>query len=80
MKNAGFVIVGTVLASGLTVLNQLLHGTKSMRPVIGGFIVGTVLLLLAMFNTAIAGALALLVLLASILKNGVPILEKLNAT
>lgn len=70
------VIAGTVMSTGLTVLNDLLKGTINMRPIIGGFIVGTALLVIAMFNTPIAVALALLMLVTSVLINGTPILEK----
>jgi len=78
MKSTSVVIAGTVLATGLTVLNNLLQGTKSFHPVIGGFIVGTVLLTLAFFSTDMAAALALLLLVTSVLMNGVPILKKVS--
>lgn len=74
--NTSFIVAGAVMATGLTSLRQLLEGKLSMRPIIGGFIVGTMLLTMAFFNTDIAGALALLLLVASILNNGIPILNK----
>jgi hypothetical protein len=70
------VVAGTIAATGLTVLNNLLQGKVSMRPVIAGFVVGTFLLLMAFFNTQIAAALALLLLLTSMLVNGLPLLQK----
>lgn len=70
------VIVGPVVATGLTVLNQLLNGTPTFRPVIAGFVVGTGLLLLAMFSMQVAAALALLILITSVFTNAAPILEK----
>lgn len=80
-RQTSVVIAGTVLAAGLTSLNQLLNGELSMKPIIGGFVVGTFLLVIAFFNTAIAAALALLLLISSILINGVPVMQKvMNAT
>lgn len=75
-KQTTVVIAGTVTATGLTVLNQLLHNRLSMKPVIGGFIVGTALLMIAFFSTDIAAALALLMLTTSVLANANPILQK----
>lgn len=72
----GTVIACVVVATGLTSLNQLLNNQRSMRPVIGGFVVGTMLLTLAFFAPAVASALALLILVSSVLTNGVPIMEK----
>lgn len=70
------VIAGTVVATGLTVLNDLLNGRLSMRPIIGGFIIGTSLLIMAFFNTSIAAAISLLLLTTSLFMNGVPVLTK----
>ncbi len=75
-QNTTVIVTGTVVATGLTSLKQLLEGKLSMRPIIGGFVVGTVLLISAFFNTEIASALALLLLVTSVLNNGIPILEK----
>jgi hypothetical protein len=73
---ASLIVTGTIVASGMTVLNQLLNGSITMRPVIGGFIVGTSLLILALFNPQIASALALLLLVSSLLNNAAPVLAK----
>jgi hypothetical protein len=70
------IVAGTIAATGLTVLNDLLQGKRTFRPVIAGFVVGTFLLLAAFFSTEIAAALALLMMLTSILINGVPIMNK----
>lgn len=70
------IVAGTIAATGLTVLNDLLQGKRTFRPVIAGFVVGTFLLLAAFFSTEIAAALALLMMLTSILVNGVPIMNK----
>ena len=74
--DASIVVGGVVIATGLTVVKQLLDSKLSMRPVIGGFVVGTGLLLLALVNTPIATALTLLIVTTSILTNGAFILEK----
>ena len=74
--NTTMIVAGTIAATGLTVLNDLLQGKRTFRPVIAGFVVGTFLLLAAFFSTEIAAALALLMMLTSILVNGVPIMNK----
>lgn len=75
-RNVTTVIAGTAVATALTSLNQLLNGTPSFRTIIGGFVVGTGLLVLAMFSTPVAAALALLILITSLLVNAAPILQK----
>jgi len=74
MHNVSMVIGGVVVATGLTSLHQLIAGKLSMQPVISGFVVGTALLITAFFSTGIASAIALLLLVASVMNNGVPIL------
>lgn len=73
------IVASVIAATGLTVLDDLLHGRLAMKPVIGGFIVGTGLLFIAFFNTPIAAALALLLLITSLLVNAVPVLEKVTS-
>lgn len=75
IQDTGVVITGTILATGLTSINQLIEGKLSMRPILGGFVVGTFLLMIALFNTGIAVALALLIMVTSILINGLPIMQ-----
>jgi len=70
------IIAGVIVSTGLTVLNQLLQGEVKVQPVIGGFVVGTMLLILAFFSVEIAAALALLLVVTSVLTNGASILEK----
>ena len=74
----GIVIGGVVVATGLTVLKDLLEGKKQFRPVIAGFVVGTLLLTIAMFSAPIAAALALLLLATSVMTNSIPILTKVS--
>jgi hypothetical protein len=76
MGSTSTIIAGVVAATGLTVLNDLLAGNLAMKPVIAGFVVGTFLLVIGLFNTPIAGALALLLLITSVFVNGVPVLRK----
>lgn len=76
ITGGGTIIAATVGATGLTVLKQLLDGDINVKPVIGGFIVGTMLLMMAFFSVEIATALSLLLLLTSVLQNGTSILEK----
>lgn len=74
--NPTSILASVILATGLTVLKQLLDGQLAMKPIIGGFLVGTGLLVLSFFNVQIAVGLALMTLLASVLNNGVPVLNK----
>lgn len=74
--DASLVVGGVVVATGLTVLKQLLDSKLSMRPIIGGFVIGTGLLMLALISTPVATALALLILTTSVLTNGSFILQK----
>lgn len=78
MKSAGTIITSMVVATGLTELNLLLKGTKSFRPVISGFVVGSILLLLAFVSVEVATMLALMILLASVMYNIGGILERTN--
>lgn len=70
------VIGGTVVATGLTVLNQILNGTATIKPVIAGFIVGTFLLIICFFSVEVAAAFSLLLLTTSVLVNAGGILSK----
>jgi hypothetical protein len=75
-RNVNTILASVVAATALTALKQLLDGKLSMRPIIGGFIVGAGLLIMSFFAVEIAVGLALMILLASVLNNGVPVLEK----
>ena len=75
-QNPNVIIPSVVGAIALTEVKLLLDGKLGMRPIIGGFIVGAGLLIMSMFMTEIAVALSLMILLGSILNNGVPVLEK----
>jgi hypothetical protein len=75
-RNINTILASVVAATGLTSLKLLLDGNLSMRPILGGFIVGTGLLIISFFAVEIAVGLALMILLASVLNNGVPVLEK----
>jgi hypothetical protein len=74
--NPNTILASIVTAIGLTAIKQLLDGKLSMRPIIGGFVVGAGLLIMSIFTVEIAVGLAVMILLASVLNNGVPILEK----
>jgi hypothetical protein len=76
MRNVSTVIGGVIVATGLTVLNDLLNGEIRMQPVISGFVVGTFLLILAFFSTPVAAALALLLVVTSVMRNGGAVLAK----
>jgi uncharacterized BrkB/YihY/UPF0761 family membrane protein len=76
VKAATTIIASVVAASGMTTLNQALNADISVKPAIGGFIVGTTLLILAFFSVEIATALALMLLVSSILINATGILDK----
>jgi uncharacterized membrane protein YphA (DoxX/SURF4 family) len=75
----GTVIIGaTVTATGLTMLNKLLQGNVTVKPIISGFIVGTMLLIVGFWTVPVAAALALLLLVTSVLVNGEGILEEVS--
>lgn len=76
LRGGTLVIAGTVTATGLTVLNQLLRGEVQVKPIISGFIVGTMLLILAFWSVPVAAALSLLILVTSIFINAPAILEE----
>jgi len=78
MKGAATIIAATIAATGLTTLNGILNSKVSVQPVVGGFIVGTFLLMIAFFSVDIAVALALMFLVSSVLLNAVPILSKVQ--
>lgn len=77
MKAATTVIASVIAATGLTWLNGTLKGSPSVKPVIGGFIVGTILLILAFFSVEIATAFALMLLVSSVLINATSILKEM---
>ena len=79
MRNVTTVIGGVIVATGLTVLNDLLNGEIRMAPIISGFIVGTFLLIIAFFSAEIASALALLLVVTSVLRNGGNVLAKVQS-
>lgn len=78
MRSAATIIAATIAATGLTVLDDILHGRVNVKPVVGGFIVGTFLLMIAFYSVDIAVALALMFLVSSVLLNAVPILSKVQ--
>lgn len=77
--NAVTVIASVSTATGLTVLANLLDGENSFSPVIGGFVVGTLLLMFSFVSAEIAAALALLALLTSVLMNADRILKHVES-
>lgn len=76
-KSAFTVIAGVSVAAGLTAVRKLFDGSPSeaMKPIVSGFIVGAVLLMLAIFSNAIASALAVMLLLSSVLLNGEAVMQ-----
>ena len=78
MRSASTIITSVVIATGLTELNLLLDGRKRFQPVISGFIVGTILLLIAFISVDVAVMLAFMVLLSSVIYNVGGILERVR--
>jgi uncharacterized membrane protein YiaA len=67
----GFVVIGcTTVAVGLAETRQIVDKKPTMKPILGGMIMGAFLLFIGMFNMDIAKAIAILVLVASALSNG----------
>lgn len=77
-SSAGTIIVSVVGATGLTVLRNILDAKRqnTFQPVISGFVVGTFLLIMALFTEELAVAFALLLLVSSVLLNATKILAK----
>ena len=77
-KGVGMVVAGVSIATGMTVLRDLLYGNINVKPIIGGFAVGTFLLIIAFWSVEVASAFALLMLAASALTNAPLILTKVD--
>lgn len=77
-KGVSIIIAGVGVSTGLTVLRDLLYGNISAKPVIGGFVVGTLLLIVAFWSVEVSAAFALLMLSTSVLRNAPRILEKVE--
>jgi len=78
MRSASTIITSIIVATGLTELNLLLKGEKKFQPVISGFIIGSILLLIAFMSVDVAVMLAFMILLSSVLFNIGGILERAN--
>lgn len=78
MNDSDVVVASTIAATGLAVLADILEGEPTMTPVVGGFIAGTILLMVAMVTETWAGIFALLILTTSILANGSTIAKKVG--
>lgn len=70
------ILAGVIGATGLTVVRDLLTGSLSMKPIIGGFVTGTILLSIGLVSVPIASALAVLLLISSVLVNGPAVLAQ----
>jgi hypothetical protein len=79
MTGSSTIIASVVTATGLTSLNQLLNDKQSFQPVIGGFVVGTMLLVMALFSESLAASMAILILVSSVLMNGTDLLSKVQS-
>jgi hypothetical protein len=76
--SANTVIAGVIVATGLNELDLLLEGKETFEPVISGFIVGTVLLTIALFSEPVATMLALLLVITAVLTKGLKLMKRLN--
>lgn len=75
-RSANTIIACIIGATGLTVLRDLLDGNVRMKPIIGGFVAGAILLTIGFVSVPVAAALALMLLISSILINGSAVLAK----
>ena len=73
--NVGFVVA---LAAGTTVVRDAVHGKPSIKPVVGGFMLGAGLLMVNMFNPAVATGLATLIFVTALILNGAEIFQVAN--
>lgn len=73
---SGLVAVAVFTAVGSTEIAQVVKGGKpTMRPIIGGFLLGSFLLVIANVNNDLAVAFCVLVIIAALLTNGVTVLN-----
>lgn len=70
------VIISVIAISGSAVIKDTAAGKFTMRPIIAGFILGSVLLLVAAASPAIAKGLATLGVIGAVIENG-PAVAKL---
>lgn len=81
MSTAGdtFTVVASVgTATGIASLKGILEGAPSMKPIIGGAVLGAFLLFIAIWSTQVAKALALLVLATAVLVNGTTVFKAVD--
>jgi hypothetical protein len=73
--STALLTVGVVVGS--TEAKRITHGQMfTMKPVLGGFMVGIFLLILGNANDHLANLVALLIVVGAVLTNGIPILSK----
>jgi hypothetical protein len=82
MSDANAVIMtSVVVATGVTLIADQQENKLSMRPIIGGWVLGLILFLIATFDDDIAKAFAVLVLVTAVLMNGTKVFAAVgNAT
>lgn len=78
--NPDSTIVGSVAAATLvTYVGRLTDGRDiTIRPLVGGFVTGSLLLALGMLSADVAKTLAILVLVTSVLVNGQDVFKGLG--
>lgn len=64
------IMTSVVVATGVTLIADQQQSKLTMRPIIGGWILGLILFLIATFDEDIAKMFAVLVLVTAVLMNG----------
>lgn len=76
MFSSTAILAGVIGATGLTVIRDLLDSELRMKPIIGGFVAGAILLTIGLISIPVAASLAIMLLIASVLVNGSAVLAK----
>ena len=79
MKYTGLVLLTVIVAVGSTEAKNLMtKQTLTMKPVIGGFLLGVFLFIFGMLNESLGTKFAQLTIVAALLANGVPTFQALT--
>jgi formate/nitrite transporter FocA (FNT family) len=78
MDAASTVLGGTVVITGARVFADTATGHFTMQPVVSGFLLGSALLLVAMFAPSIAKALVILGMVGTFVTSGPTILDRVG--
>lgn len=70
VADTSVTVASVAAATGFSVVRHIKEGHPSMKPILGGMMLGAFLLFIAMFSPSWAKAIAILVMATSALVNG----------